>query len=24
MGRFSDAYVDRLLTRSDYDALTEM
>jgi hypothetical protein len=23
MGRFSDAYVDRLLTRSDYDALTE-
>jgi len=24
MGRFSDAYVDRLLTRSDYDALTDM
>jgi len=24
MGRFSDAYVDRLLTRSDYDALVEM
>jgi len=24
MGRFSDAYVDRLLTRSDYDALTEI
>jgi hypothetical protein len=24
MGRFSDAYIDRLLTRSDYDALVEM
>jgi len=24
MGRFSDAYIDRLLTRSDHDALVEM
>jgi hypothetical protein len=24
MGRFSDAYIDRLLTRSEYDALVEM
>jgi len=24
MERFSDAYIDRLLTRSDYDALVEV